>query len=72
MYVPCFDFFEGGSSAAEPARFRLPVGAAPFQAMVIYKLEVRSRLVSHNINTHEHPDRPFPSSCESLVICHIT
>ena len=32
--MPCFDFFEGCSLVVEPARLRLPVGAAPFQAMI--------------------------------------
>lgn len=33
--ILCLDFFEGCSSVVDPARFRLPVGAAPIQPMII-------------------------------------
>ena len=48
--IPCFDFFEGSSSVAEPARFRVPVGAAPFQAMIIHSSEVGERCILHDRN----------------------
>lgn len=49
----------------EPARFRLPVGAAPFQAMIIHVSEV-----GENRNNSRAFYRLFPWFCE-LLMCHV-
>jgi hypothetical protein len=58
--MPCFDLFEGSSSVVEPARFRVPVGAAPFQAMIYIQVKSVRDIFSIIGITHEHPGRLFP------------